>query len=258
MAKRVQVAFLSVVSAMNTRVSRRVAVIGGGSAGVVGARFLKRAGHRPEIFEAGSSFGGVWAELPTNAVVYKNLQTNLPTVVMQSPDLDFEPGLPSYIDKLQLGRYIERYAHEFGVAPLTKFGAAVTSITPACGPSGEHRWEVTWTCGGATHTDTFDAVLVANGHYNEPYKPTLPGQQEWLAADASRAIMHSREYDVPEPFRGQSVLVVGGRSSGVDISRELRGVASWVYGALDRFGHSPILGSKLGSPILGSLRPRSL
>ena len=94
---RARVALLSTVaSAMApARTSRRVAVVGGGSAGVIAARFLKRAGHRPEIFEAGTSFGGIWADDPTNDVVYKNLQTNLPTVVMQSPDLDFPPALPS-------------------------------------------------------------------------------------------------------------------------------------------------------------------
>ena len=77
------------------RVSRRVAVVGGGSAGVAAARFLKQAGHKPNVFETGSSFGGVWAEAPTNSVVYKNLRTNLPKQVMQSPDLDFPASLPS-------------------------------------------------------------------------------------------------------------------------------------------------------------------
>ena len=89
----ISAALMSVASAV--RVSRRVAVIGGGSGGVVAARFLKKAGHEPVLFEAGETFGGVWADEPTNDVVYKHLQTNLPTVVMQSPDLDFAPGLPS-------------------------------------------------------------------------------------------------------------------------------------------------------------------
>ena len=222
------VAFLATASAMvPPRLSRRVAVIGGGSSGVVAARYLLRAGHSPEIFEAGSSFGGVWAERPTNQVVYKNLQTNLPTCVMQSPDLDFPEGMPSYVTKPQLGAYIERYANAFGVSPLARFGAAVTSVSPLA----EDRWEVRWTSGGdgACHVDTFDAVIVCNGHYETPYKPALPGERQWLEADPSRSILHSREYDEPSVFRDRVVLVVGGRSSGVDIARELRGVAQWVY-----------------------------
>ena len=81
------------------------------------------------LFEAGSSFGGVWADDPTNKVVYKNLQTNLPTCVMQSPDLDFDSDLPSYINKKQLGNYIESYAHTFGVAPLARLGTRVESVS---------------------------------------------------------------------------------------------------------------------------------
>ena len=228
---RARVALLSTVaSAMApARTSRRVAVVGGGSAGVIAARFLKRAGHRPEIFEAGTSFGGIWADDPTNDVVYKNLQTNLPTVVMQSPDLDFPPTLPSYVTKRALGAYIEDYARVFDVASLATFGAKVTSVAPTSSADGDERWKVDWTCDGTSHTAVYDAVIVANGHYEEPYAPKLPGEADWLDGDASRAVVHSREYDEPEAFRGRSVLVVGGRSSGVDISRELRGVAKWVY-----------------------------
>ena len=227
--------FTTLVSAVAPpRVSRRVCVIGGGSGGVIAARFLKRAGHKPKLFEAGTTFGGVWADDPTNDVVYKALTTNLPTVVMQSPDLDFEPGMPSYITKPQLGRYIERYAEEFGVVPISTLGARVTRVSQACGDSKESisgPWEVAWTTSdGSTQTDTFDAVVVANGHYEEPFIPTLPGEAEWLQGDPNgRKIVHSREYDEPEQFKGKSVLVVGGRSSGVDIARALRGHAKWVY-----------------------------
>ena len=211
------------------RISRRVAVIGGGSGGVVAARFLRRAGHRPLLFEAGPSFGGVWADSPTNTVVYKNLRTNLPTCVMQSPDLDFPSGVNSYITTPQLGAYIDAYAREFGVLPISKFGCRVTSVALEGGPSGDERWRVQWERDGTAHSEMFDAVTVANGHYEAPYKPDLPGQAEWQQADASRVIVHSRNYDEPDVFAGKSVLVVGGRSSGVDIARELRGVAKWVY-----------------------------
>lgn len=210
------------------RTSRRVAVVGGGSAGVTAARHLRRAGHRPWVFESGPSFGGVWADNPTNDVVYRNLRTNLPTCVMQSPDLDFHTGT-SYVSKPQLGAYIESYAREFGVGQTVTFGATVTSVAPASKTPDEERWTVEWTGRGGAHADTFDAVVVANGHFDKPYQPTLPGEEQWLAGGAGRAIMHSREYDDPEDFRGQCVLVVGAGSSGTDISRELLGVAKWLY-----------------------------
>ena len=211
-------------AALTPRVSRKVAVIGGGSAGVVAARYLKRGGHEPTLFEAGATFGGVWAPAPTNDVVYKSLRTNLPTVVMQSPDLDFAEGLPSYVDAEALGAYIERYAAEFGVDAVARFGATVTSVAPVDG-----AWTVAWDGDGGCRDERFDAVVVANGHYNRPYEPEIAGQAAWLAAGGDRSISHSQRYDEPSSYAGKAVLVVGGRSSGVDLARELRGVASWVY-----------------------------
>jgi thioredoxin reductase len=214
-------ALMAAALAEGLRVSRRVAVVGGGSAGVAAARFLKQAGHKPNIFETGASFGGVWAEQPTNNVVYKNLRTNLPKQVMQSPDLDFPASLPSYVDGRALGDYISTYAEKFGVQAT--FGARVLDVTPLPGD----RWQVKYETQQGCSTDEYDAVVVCNGHYEAPYIPEIPGQDEWLIGD--RSIEHSLHYDVPEPYEGKSVLIVGGRSSGVDISRELQNVAQWTY-----------------------------
>ena len=52
--------FTTLVSAVAPpRVSRRVCVIGGGSGGVIAARFLKKAGHKPKLRH---NFSGVWAD----------------------------------------------------------------------------------------------------------------------------------------------------------------------------------------------------
>lgn len=41
----------------------------------------------------------------------------------------------------------------------------------------------------------------------------------------------ARSYDDPETFRNRAVLVVGGRSSGVDIARELKKKVKRLYAA---------------------------
>eukprot|EP00658_Telonema_sp_P-2_P059685 TRINITY_DN48832_c0_g1_i2.p1 TRINITY_DN48832_c0_g1~~TRINITY_DN48832_c0_g1_i2.p1 ORF type:complete len:339 (+),score=72.19 TRINITY_DN48832_c0_g1_i2:74-1018(+) len=64
---------------------------------------------------------------------------------------------------------------------------------------------------------------------DRPYAPEVAGERRWLEADASRRIVHSQQYHVPEEFAGKVVMIVGARSSGVDIARELHGVAAGIY-----------------------------
>ncbi len=47
------------------------------------------------------------------------------------------------------------------------------------------------------------------GHYSEPNLPTVPGE-----ATFPGLVMHSHNYRTPEPFAGQTVLVVGASNSG--------------------------------------------
>lgn len=85
------------------------------------------------------------------------------------------------------------------------------------------RWQVTLSTGV---TELFDFIAVANGHYHQPRYPDTPGLQAWL--DDGRAI-HSIYYRHPLPeYTGKTILVIGGGSSGRDISEELRKVAKAV------------------------------
>lgn len=235
-----------------------VAIIGGGPAGVCTARCLLAAGHHPVIFEAGHDLGGIWAADPTNRVTYRGLTTNIPTACMQSFDLDFPEGLPSYIESADLGNYVLAYAEHFGLRPHIRCGTRVTSATPLCSEAEEaascSSWRVTWSTSCANQrreeAANFDAVVVATGHYEAPYRPEIPGQAHWLSsAPDVRSVAHARDYDDPAMYSGRVVLVVGGRSSAVDVARELRGVAGWVYVLSKNFEEVHTVGSCTHVPL---------
>eukprot|EP00929_Paragymnodinium_shiwhaense_P052242 TRINITY_DN26174_c0_g3_i1.p1 TRINITY_DN26174_c0_g3~~TRINITY_DN26174_c0_g3_i1.p1 ORF type:complete len:478 (-),score=74.48 TRINITY_DN26174_c0_g3_i1:87-1343(-) len=190
------------------------------------------------------SFGGIWGRRPSNPVVYPDLRTNIPTAVMQSFDLEFPSHLPSYITAAEYGDYMEQYAAHFGLNKKARFGVEVTSIRRTIDEDAASTWRVSWRDASSgqkderTHEDYFDGVVVATGHYNAPYWSEVPGQSEWLeqgkeekdaAAGGGRTVMHAQKYRGPAAYAGRSVLVVGGRSSAVDIARELRDVCSWLY-----------------------------
>ena len=212
---------------------QKVAVVGGGPAGMAASRYLDEFGHSPVVFEAGDESGGIWAPRPTNRVVYRGLVTNIPTMCMQSFDLDFSDGLNSYVTGPELGNYLKQYTDHFKLRRFVRFSTTVKKVLPLKSIDEEladqGAWELTWENSDSSSTEIFDAVVVATGHYEFPYSPEIPGQNEWLAASGHRQVVHAISYNDPDAFKGQSVLIVGGRSSAVDIARELRSRVSTLY-----------------------------
>lgn len=74
-------------------------------------------------------------------------------------------------------------------------------------------------------TETFDAVVVATGHYMVPWIPSIPGLQEFSDA-SSGAVIHSKAYRDKELYRNKRVVVVGASVSGADLAHDLAEVAA--------------------------------
>lgn len=71
--------------------------------------------------------------------------------------------------------------------------------------------------------DVYDAVMICNGHYNEPTTPNFPGQELFRGRQS-----HSHQYRSPESYKGQKVLVIGAGPSGLDLALHISAVASHV------------------------------
>ncbi len=238
----------------------RVAVIGAGAAGLVTIRELRRAGigngDADEVvaFEAGAEVGGTWVYTddvegdplgrdPSGHRVlgsmYASLRTNLPRDLMAFRDYPFDAAHGDGKDARRFPghgavlAYLEHFAkdldREFDALSSIRFETSVTRVTPPDGVgSGEASGGPgTWIVesrgpgdeGGETR-ETFDAVIVCNGHFSDPFVPELPGMQNF-----GGTLLHSHSYRHAAPFAGQRVAVLGAGSSGTDLSRELAGVA---------------------------------
>ncbi|KAH8881781.1 FAD/NAD(P)-binding domain-containing protein [Thozetella sp. PMI_491] len=68
--------------------------------------------------------------------------------------------------------------------------------------------------------ETFDAVVVATGHYYLPHIPKIPGLLEYQNKYPER-ILHTKHYPTAEQFRGKRVLVVGGSVSAFDAIHDI-------------------------------------
>ena len=191
----------------------------------------------------------------------RRYSTNVPDIAMSFSDRRFAygPFAPHYIPR----QYIEGYFSHHKTDALLVLSTTVEDVSRVSDDDSQWRLtlrrydpiqhlDVWW-------QDTFDAVILANGHYSVPYvrlppspppkkhsqtlailryytvhpptllrAPQIPhvsGLQEYMAAFPNK-VTHSKSYRTPHLYAGQKVLVIGNSASGHDIAAELATTAS--------------------------------
>lgn len=65
-------------------------------------------------------------------------------------------------------------------------------------------------------TESFDAVVVASGHYSVPFIPRISGIGEWYKRWPER-LQHSKQFRSRDAYVDKSVIVIGGSVSASDV-----------------------------------------
>lgn len=76
--------------------------------------------------------------------------------------------------------------------------------------------------------DTFDAVIITIGHYHVPFIPDVPGLKEFQEKYPD-AIQHAKFFRDAEPYKNKTVLVIGSRALGADLTKFSADTAVHVY-----------------------------
>ncbi|KAI0380769.1 FAD/NAD(P)-binding domain-containing protein [Hypomontagnella monticulosa] len=153
--------------------------------------------------------------------MYDDLHTNIPHTLMKYSDLGFPEGCEIFPTREAVQEYLVEYAKD--IRHLIKFSTQVTDIRLRQDEQGRDQWDVSTTdlLSGKETQETYDAVVVASGHYSTPYIPDgIEGIKEWNAAYPG-VISHSKVYRNAEAFRGKKVVVVGTGASGLDIASQI-------------------------------------
>ncbi|OLN81969.1 Thiol-specific monooxygenase 6 [Colletotrichum chlorophyti] len=231
----------------------RVAVIGAGPCGLAAAKYFlaEKKFSKVQVFEQRDTVGGVWTYTPLNVIdsdfsiprtrptknpdtaiaveghdakqfvspVYDFLETNIPHTLMNYSDMKFPSKASLFPPHQVVKKYLEDYAEE--LKPIISLSTQVLSVKKAV-KGTQVCWDVETRDlrKDKTSKAQFDAVLVASGHYNDPFIPDIPGLADFDKAHPG-TISHSKFYRNPSQYENKKVIVVGNSASGIDLSAQI-------------------------------------
>lgn len=229
---------------------RTVCIIGAGPSGLslIKALNAEKSLLEIDLYDSRSKIGGIWNYVPHKSVynsdedltksheynfspIYNKLETNILHKSMEFCNFQFAKGTDDFPFRTEVLKYLQNYSKTIG--PYQKLmNTRVIAVEKEKETDG--KWEVTSQnlLSGVIDKKGYDAVIVANGHFEVPRLPEVEGLNEWKQQDPL-SVMHAKFYDKPEKYKNKVVLVVGGGSSGSDIAIQCSLVANKVYVSCD-------------------------
>lgn len=219
---------------------QRVAVIGAGPCGLAQLRaFQSAVGNGvdiPEIvcFEKQENWGGLWQYNwrtglddfgePVHNSMYRYLWSNGPKEGLEFADYSFEEHfgkqIASYPPRAVLFDYIQGRVEKADVRKWIKFRTPVRHVAY---DQSSKQFQLTShdLKNDITHTEAFDHVICASGHFSTPNVPTFDGFDNF-----NGRILHAHDFRDAVEFKDKKVLIIGTSYSAEDI-----GSQCWKYGS---------------------------
>jgi hypothetical protein len=199
--------------------TKRIAVIGAGPSGITAGKNAIEAGLGAGlvVFEKSDQVGGNWVYRTESghSSVYSTTHIISSKYHSAYEDYDFPAGTPDYPSHNHLREYFQNYAKDFGVHEKIRFHTEVRSAVK----NADQTWTITSVGPDGEKVETFDALMVSNGHHWNPVLPQYPGT---FAGE----FIHSHAFKNNQPFKDKRVLVIGGGNSAADVAVECSRVAT--------------------------------
>jgi cation diffusion facilitator CzcD-associated flavoprotein CzcO len=192
--------------------TRSIAVVGGGLAGVGAAVMLRRAGHHDvTVFERGERVGGVW-----HHNTYPGAACDVPSHLYE---FSFAPNprwSRRYAPQSEIQAYVEDLARREGVYDRIRTN---TEVTGARWDDERARWQLDTTAGA----HEADVLITACGQLSMPSVPPIPGLDAFEGA-----MFHSAQWDHSVSLENKRVGVVGTGCSAIQIVPAIQPVVEHV------------------------------
>ncbi len=252
--------------------SDRFCIVGAGSSGLAVAKNFLSAGIPFDCLEREDDVGGNWYYGKPHSSVYRSTRLISSKRGTEYTDYPMPANWPEHPRHELVWDYLCSYARQFDLYRHIEFNTTIASIEPVASnltsdadnagdeskslsenrlPKGDSPnllrrlrkfgavpddfrigskstgWTVTLADGSRR---LYRGVVIANGHNWAPRWPEYRGT-------FSGPVLHSSQYKVPEAYRGQRVLVVGGGNSGFDIATDVANHAATTFHSLRRGYH---------------------
>ncbi|PVH80713.1 FAD/NAD(P)-binding domain-containing protein [Cadophora sp. DSE1049] len=188
----------------------RVAVIGGGSSGLVTLKYLITA-HKfhpvepieARLFEARDSIAGSFRHR-----VYEDAELVSSKYLTAFSDFRHLPGDPDFLSTNSFCLYLDAYAAHFNLWPHISLSTKVESVK-RCKGSGHI---INFSFKGRSESWECDAIAVCSGLHTDPYIPPIPGIEHVPRA------FHSAEFRLRKDFgEDKHVLILGAGETAMDL-----------------------------------------
>ncbi len=188
----------------------RVLVIGAGPSGLVALKNLRQHGIDAVAVDRNFNIGGNWDIGSPHSSVYESTHLISSKGMTQFVDCPMPDEYPEYPSHREVLAYLHFYAERFELDRWVRKKTSVVSVKKE-----ESTWQVELQDEETAEitTETFDAVVIANGHHAVPMMPTVAGQ-------FTGESLHVHNYKHHHQLEGKRVLVVGAGNSGCDIAVE--------------------------------------
>ncbi len=200
---------------------RKLAIIGGGPAGLAAAKWAQWGlkGHQITLFEKLPMPGGIWASENNYSHAWNNMSTNLSRYSCVFSDFPHEQNASLFPTKQEMHRYLSSYIRYFNLQQYIQYNTTVVHVNRI-----DEKWQITFEKDKKSHSDSFDHIIVANGMFSIP---NLPQFNE--SAKFRGKIIHSAQYKQNIDFSNKDVVIVGGGFSAVEIASNISKTARSVF-----------------------------
>lgn len=146
---------------------------------------------------------------------------------MKFSDMDFPKDSPIFPSRETVKDYLVEYSKDIQDedSKETRFSLNLyvkVEDVRLTQENGRDKWEVKVVSNkdGCRSTHTFDAVVVASGHYSTIYIPDVKNIKKFHEAHPG-IITHSKSYRSADSFANKKVIVVGNSASGLDVASQI-------------------------------------